>query len=145
MFAAHTYCFCALFLLSACHCDRDRSDPKAQTGNPAGKPAASAVLGAVQSAAPVPTALPEDDACAVTCEAVAQELGCTNAAGCRAKCLTLAQSVNCKEPVQKFIACFTQQRAPNWTCDDDGVPLLGHVCEPEQNAISDCIRKHGKL
>lgn len=139
------YCFCALVLLSACNCDHDRTDGKPAPSATVAVGSSTAAVSALASAAPTPTALPADDPCSVTCEAVAQELGCTNGAGCRGKCLTLAQSVNCKAPVKKFVDCFTQQRAPNWTCDDDGIPLLGHVCEPEQNAISDCIREHGKL
>jgi hypothetical protein len=57
----------------------------------------------------------------------------------------LLESEVCKTPVDSFLECLIERSGNDWTCDAQGVPLLGHVCEDEQNGVADCIAVNGSL
>lgn len=82
--------------------------------------------------------------CTAKCQAVATDLKCSGGDKCAGLCAKLSSATACKPQVERFIQCFTQQPSRSWYCEDDGTPMLGHVCEPEQNAISDCMMHNNR-
>jgi len=84
------------------------------------------------------------DACTLKCEQVAADKKCTRGDKCAENCLTLDRAKFCKAEVATFMECFLREPSDHWRCEDDGVPTLGHVCEPEQNRIADCMMKHDR-
>lgn len=87
-----------------------------------------------------------EQTCTTKCQAVAKELKCTGGDKCAGLCGKLAAATVCKPHVERFIQCFAEVPSRGWNCEDDGTPMLGHFCEPEQNNISDCMTHNkGKL
>lgn len=93
-----------------------------------------------QSAKPVGI----EQACTAKCQSVATELKCTGGAKCAELCGKLAAATTCMPHVERFIQCFVKQPSLTWRCEDDGTPMLGHVCEGEQNAIADCMMHNNR-
>jgi hypothetical protein len=86
---------------------------------------------------------PKPDPCVSKCLAVAKDLKCKRGDKCAELCGKLETATVCKPYVDRFIACFTEAPSVTWYCEDDGTPMLGHMCEPEQNNISDCMTHNG--
>jgi hypothetical protein len=85
-----------------------------------------------------------EQTCTTKCQAVAKELQCSRGDKCAELCGKLAAATVCKPFVERFIQCFAQVPSRGWRCEDDGTPMLGHFCEPEQNDISDCMMNNGR-
>lgn len=94
-------------------------------------------------AAQVAKPLGVEQACTAKCQSVATELKCTRGNQCAELCGKLAAATTCMPQVERFIQCFVKQPSLTWHCED-GVPMLGHVCEGEQNNIADCMMHNGR-
>lgn len=85
-----------------------------------------------------------DPTCVYKCQSAAAELGCSRGDRCAELCAKLATATVCKPQVERFIQCFVNEPNRGWRCDEDGTPVLGHICEPEQNAVGDCMMRNNR-
>jgi hypothetical protein len=85
-----------------------------------------------------------DPSCVYKCQSAAVELGCSRGDRCAELCAKLATATVCKPQVERFILCFVNEPNRGWRCDEDGTPVLGHSCEPEQNAVADCMMRNNR-